>query len=221
MRIDGTETSESWEAIYQAGDAGWDIKKAAPPFEELIETHQELIPPGKIICFGAGKGHDANFFASKGFSVTAVDFAPSAVEAINKYAESNEKLNAFQGDILKLPFGAEFDYVLEHTCYCAIPRQNRPQYVESAWKVLKPGGLLFGLFYRFDPEDDKGPPHTTSESEIDQLFGGKFEILEMFTPKNSHGRRQGRERLIIMKKKMKALSKNCCRFITSCSIIFT
>ena len=192
-----TNNSQEWEYIYIEGDTSWDLGRPTPVFVDIAKNYK----PANICILGCGHGYDAIMFSKRGFNVTAVDFAPSAVEAINKYAELNDRMNAFQGDILDLPFDGEFDYVLEHTCYCAIPRENRQQYVESAWKVLKPGGLLFGLFYRFDPEDDKGPPHTTSENEIDQLFGERFNILEMSTPQNSHGRRQGRERLIIMKRK--------------------
>ena len=201
MSIKGTDKAESWEKIYQTGDAGWDIGKAAPPFKEIVDSHKALLPPGKLICFGAGKGHDAEFFASAGYEVTAVDFAPSAVAAIEEYAKTHTKLTAHEGDILDLPFEGEFDYVLEHTCFCAIPVNNRPRYADSAHKVLKKGGILFGLFYRFDPADDQGPPFATSEEEIRCLFEEKFDILEISTPDNSHGRRKNRERLIIMRAK--------------------
>ena len=201
MRIKGTDKAESWEKIYQTGDAGWDIGKVAPPFENIVKSHADVLPTGKLICFGAGKGHDAEFFASIGYDVTAVDFAPTAVAAISEYAKNHHNLMAYEGDILDLPFKSEFDYVLEHTCYCAIPPNSRSSYVDSAHKVLKKGGILFGLFYRFDPADDKGPPFSTSEEEIRSLFEEKFEIIEISTPANSHGRRKKRERLIIMKAK--------------------
>jgi SAM-dependent methyltransferase len=203
MRLDGTDKAESWEAIYQADDAGWDIAKPAPPFQELLKKPADWLKKGKMISFGAGKGHDAAHFAAAGFEVTAVDFAASAIAAINKYAENNKSLTALESDIFSLPdnLNNSYDYVLEHTCFCAIPVENRPRYVDAAYKVLKPGGILFGLFYRFDNADDKGPPFSTSEEEIKKLFSEKFEIIELSTPVNSHGRRQGRERFITMKVK--------------------
>ena len=200
MRIDGTDKAESWEAIYQKGDAGWDLAKPAPPLETLVSQSPAWLKPGKLICFGAGKGHDATLFAQADFDVTAVDFAPTAVEAIREYSLENKNLKAYEGDILKLPssFHDRFDYVLEHTCFCAIPVSNRKSYVEAAYEVLKPGGILFGLFYRFDPPDKKGPPHFTSEEEIRELFQAKFKVLTVSTPNNSHGKRKNRDRLIVM-----------------------
>ena len=200
-RIDGTDSPESWESIYQMGDAGWDIGKPAPPFEDIINQNKEWLKPGSMIAFGAGKGHDAALFANNGFNVTAVDFAPSAVKSIQEYAAKTPSLSGYLGDILDLPdtFTDCFDYVLEHTCFCAIPPANRLRYVDAAYKVLKPGGILFGLFYRFDPPDEKGPPHAVSENELRDLFKDRFKILEFYIPEKSHGRRQNRERFIVMR----------------------
>jgi SAM-dependent methyltransferase len=203
MRIDGTDKADSWESIYKQGDAGWDIGKPAPPFESLLAERPDWLKKGSMVCFGAGNGHDADLFARSGFEVTAVDFAPSAVASIKSYAENNSSLTPFEGDILALPdkLNSSFDYVLEHTCFCAIPVENREKYVEAAYKALKPGGAVFGLFYRFDPPDEKGPPFAVTEEELRSLFIEKFEIVEFFTPEKSHGRRQNRERFIMMKVK--------------------
>jgi len=203
MRIDGTDKADSWEAIYQAGDAGWDIGKPAPPFVDLLDKSPNWLKTGNLICFGAGGGHDSNLFAKKGFTVTAVDFAPTAVQKIEEYAQENSNLKALQSDILSLPseLANSFDYVLEHTCFCAIPVENRPKYVKAAKNILKSDGVLFGLFYRFDPPDEKGPPYATSEAEVKELFENDFEIIEWFTPEHSHGKRKNRERLIAMRVK--------------------
>lgn len=203
MRIDGTENPDSWESIYQAGDAGWDIGKPAPPFVELVNKKPAWLTKGSLICFGAGGGHDSNLFAQNDFKVTAVDFAPSAIAKIDAYASTNPNLSSLNADILNIPkeLNGTFDYVLEHTCFCAIPIENRTKYVQAAKNALKENGVLFGLFYRFDPPDEKGPPYPTSEEEMKNLFEADFEIIEWETPKHSHGKRQNRERLIAMRAK--------------------
>ena len=191
-RILGDETSASWEAIYQADDAGWDIGKPAPPFLDLIPRLQ----PGRMLVPGCGAGHDAKAFADAGFAVSALDFAPTAIR------RSREKgLDVIEADFLVAEFAEPFDYVLEHTCFCAISVANRADYVAAAKRALKPGGMLVGLFYRFDPPDDNGPPFAISEGELRNYFEDDFEILELSVPQNSHGRRQGRERLVRMRRK--------------------
>ena len=202
MRTKGNEKPESWEKIYREGKPGWDIAKPAPPFTKLLESAPEWLKIGKLINFGSGNGHDANFFAEQGFQVTAVDFAPSAIESCREYAKSNVNLEVLEADLLSLPknFETSFDYVLEHTCYCAIPRENRRAYMEAAFHVLKPGAYLFGLFYRFDPPDLDGPPYSLSMEEFEASFEGLFELISCETPKQSHGRRTNRERLVALKK---------------------
>jgi SAM-dependent methyltransferase len=192
-RIVGTEDPASWEAIYQADDAGWDIGKPAPPFVDLLSEAPPWLVPGAMLVPGCGAGHDAAAFADAGFAVTAVDFAPSAV----RFARA-KGLKVVEGDFLALPaeFANQFDFVLEHTCFCAIPVANRPCYVVAAAQALKPGGSLIGLFYRFDPPDDEGPPFAVGEAEFRAAFDPLFEILEFRVPARSHGKRQGRERFV-------------------------
>ncbi|MCM8533394.1 MAG: TPMT family class I SAM-dependent methyltransferase [Lentisphaeraceae bacterium] len=203
MSIKGTENPDSWEAIYQTKDAGWDIKKPAPPFVKLMDDKPEWLSPGNLINLGCGRGHDAAFFAKNQFKVSAVDFAPSAIAGVKEYSQELENLTPILGDILELPseLNNSFDYVLEHTCFCAIPTTKRQEYVNAAFDLLKPKGILFGLFYRFDPADDKGPPFAISEEELRKLFEPKFKIFLWETPNNSHGRRKNRERLIAMRAK--------------------
>jgi SAM-dependent methyltransferase len=196
-RILGTDDSASWEAIYQADDAGWDIGAPAPPFVDLLAQPPAWLSPGRLLVPGCGAGHDAAAFAAAGFDVTAVDFAPSAVRLARE-----KGLNVVETDFLTpvAEFANQFDYVLEHTCFCAIPLARRPHYVAAARAALKPGGTLLGLFYRFDPPDADGPPFALSEAELRAAFEPSFEILAIRVPTRSHGRRHGRERFLRMRR---------------------
>ena len=199
MRTKGNEKAESWDKIYREGNPGWDIKKPAPPFEDLFKKSPPWLKAGSLISFGCGGGHDANFFAQKNFNVTAVDFASEAV----KLAKSNyPQLNVIQKNILELSpeYDEQFDYVLEHTCFCAVPLDHRRAYMESAHAILKAGAYLFGLFYRFDPPDQDGPPYSLSLEDLEDAYSGLFTLEENAIPKRSHGRRTQRERFIVLKK---------------------
>ena len=202
MRINGNDKPESWEQIYQEGTPGWDIAQPAPPLKHLWEQKREWLQQGSMINFGCGMGHDAHFFAGQGFTVTAIDFAPSAIAACSAYMSSTANLSTLQADVMNLPteYTCSFDYVLEHTCYCAVPRENRRQYMESAYRVLKQDGYLFGLFYRFDPDDLNGPPYTLNMEDLEKSYAGLFNLMTCETPKQSHGRRTNRERLVVLQK---------------------
>ena len=199
MRTKGNEKAESWDKIYREGKPGWDIGKPAPPFEDILKENPSWLQSGKLASFGCGGGHDANFFQSKGFDVTAFDFSSEAIALASK---NYPDLELQQKNILELSpeYDQQFDYVQEHTCYCAVPVENRRKYMESAHAILKPGGILFGLFYRFDPPDEDGPPYSLSMADLEKSFEGLFSLQENFIPQQSHGRRKQRERFIILKK---------------------
>jgi methyl halide transferase len=199
VRTKGNEKAESWDKIYREGKPGWDINKPAPPFEDLVKATPPWLTPGKLISFGCGGGHDAHFFTQQGFNVTAVDFASEAI----KLAKNNyPALDLIQQNILELSpdFDQQFNYVLEHTCFCAVPIDHRRAYMESAHAILKTGGYLFGLFYRFDPPDQDGPPYSLSLEELGKAYEGLFTLEDNYIPTRSHGRRKQRERFILLKK---------------------
>ncbi|WDE96290.1 methyltransferase domain-containing protein [Lentisphaera profundi] len=199
MRTKGNEKAESWDKIYREGKPGWDIAKPAPPFVDLVKQNPDWLTPGTLISFGCGGGHDANYFSQEGYTVTALDFSSEAIKlAKNNYPD----LKLIQKNILELSSEQDgfYDYVLEHTCFCAIPREQRRDYMESAHRILKENGQIFGLFYRFDPPDQDGPPYSLSMEELEQAFDGLFTLEENFIPKRSHGRRTQRELFIRLKK---------------------
>ena len=85
-----------WEDIYLEDDAGWDLGGVTPVFDVIADNLQ----PGKVCIIGCGRGYDAVMFARKGFKVTAVDFAPSAIQALKALAkESKVVINAIQSNI--------------------------------------------------------------------------------------------------------------------------
>ncbi|MGD1850132.1 MAG: hypothetical protein ACFCBU_05850 [Cyanophyceae cyanobacterium] len=62
----------------------------------------------------------------------------------------------------------QFDWVIEHTCFCAINPDRRAGYVRSARSLLKSKGQLIGTFYTHNRPG--GPPFGTIEAEVLELF---------------------------------------------------
>jgi len=181
-----------WEASYQAGDTGWDIGAPTPAWPELCRLHE--LPVGRTLVLGAGRGHDALWFAERGDQVTAVDFAPSAVAAVHSAAHARGlSLEARQADLFDLApesFGS-FDLVVEHTCFCAIERHRRPEYAAVVSRMVRPGGHFVGVFYWLTPEG--GPPFSSTAADQHALFSPTFEILRLEPNPFSHARRAGKE----------------------------
>jgi methyl halide transferase len=183
----------SWEQRYQEGTTRWDLGQPAPVFVDLLNS-ADAPQPGRMAVLGAGRGHDALFFAAHGFEVIGFDFAPSAIAAATTAAQTHGLTAQFlQRDIFELgtEFAASFDYVLEHTCFCAIAPSQRPAYVELVQTLLRPQGELIAIFWAHNRAG--GPPFGSTVNEIQQLFQSKFE-RRSFTPiTNSPANRQNEE----------------------------
>ena len=191
---------QEWEKIYIDGDTGWDLGGPTPVFVDIAKN----LRPAKICILGCGHGYDAIMFSKSGFNVTAVDFAPSPIKYINeKAAELSLTINTIQENIFSLTpdHNNQFDYIIEQTCFCAIDPGNRKKYHNLVYNLLKPGGLIIGLWYPLDKKlSEGGPAFGVSEKEIKKLFNQGWELIEERFPVNSIEPRSGREKLIIFEK---------------------
>jgi len=182
-----------WESRYQEGTARWDLGQPAPAFQDFL-SYPHAPQAGKTMVLGCGRGYDALLFARQGFEVTGVDFAPSAIASAKKFATQEGIAAQFlQRDIFDLPqeLGSVFNFVVEHTCFCALPPEKRQDYVQLLASLLQPGGELLAVFFTHNRSG--GPPFGITPSEIRQLFGTKFEILTLQPVSNSVPSRQGEE----------------------------
>lgn len=194
------DSPQFWEDIYLEDDAGWDLGGITPIFESIANK----IKPGNVCILGCGRGYDAVMFAQKGFDVTAVDFAPFAINALTKFAKKEKvKVTALQSDIFSLTpeHVNTFDYIIEQTCFCAIDPTLRQEYERLVKNLLKPGGKLIGLWFPLDKTiEDGGPPWGTTVDEVKSIFKNGWTIKQEEFPDLSIESRKGREKMIIFRK---------------------
>jgi len=192
--------SQFWEEIYINDDAGWDLGGVTPAIESIADT----ITPGKVCIIGCGRGYDAVMFAKKGFEVTAVDFAPSAIKAVRNLAKKSDVVvQTIQDDIFTLTPGYfnTYDYVIEQTCFCAIHPTRRVDYEHLVKKLLKQGGKLIGLWFPLDKTiEEGGPPYGTTVDEVKSIFNHGWIIKREEFSYLSIPSRQKREKLINFQK---------------------
>jgi SAM-dependent methyltransferase len=182
-----------WEARYRAGDTPWDEGYAAPALTELLARHPIH---GEVLVPGSGPGHDVRALASQSgirAKVTGIDLSPAAVELARSYPNAGGE-HYECSDLFDLPASctARFDWVVEHTCFCAIPPSARSRYVTAIADVLKPGGHYFAIFY-MNPATPEGPPHGVASEEISNLFDPNFDLLQEWRPVEAFEGRMGRE----------------------------
>jgi methyl halide transferase len=198
-------TAQSWEQRYREGDAPWNLGYPTPPLLNLL-TSAQAPPPGKIAVLGCGSGQDALAFAAAGFEVVGFDFATSAIDHAQATAQARQlKAQFFVRNIFELEpaFAHAFDYVLEHTCFCAIEPGLRSQYTRVVKTLLRPQGQLIALF--FTHRRPGGPPFGSQPQEILDHFSPDFETVLFQPAQDSIARRQGEEHLAIFQKRLNAL----------------
>jgi SAM-dependent methyltransferase len=185
--------STDWEAHYQRGETPWDKGAPSPGLVDFLARHPVR---GRVLVPGCGFGHDVRALAATAQEVVGLDLAPSAVsgaEALPKVGGERYVLGDFLNPVPGEMRG--FDWVWEHTCFCAISPSQRPTYVRAVASALRPGGEFLAVFY-LDPGNsspEEGPPFEVSKEELDALFKTDFELVDEWLPLRAYPGREGRE----------------------------
>jgi SAM-dependent methyltransferase len=196
-----------WEKHYQEEDMPWDKGEGAPPLLEWLARNEGRIAGGVLVP-GCGLGHDVRVLAAQVTgNVVGLDLSPTAV----KLAEAQPSIGGEKyvaSDFIEHPAGwnDHFDWIWEHTCFCAIEPELRDRYVDTVRNLLKPGGQLLGVFY-LNPYDEEhepgdGPPYGSSEEELRERFVGTggLEWVEGYVPALAYPGRAGRELMVRLRK---------------------
>jgi len=192
--------ADDWEKRYQAGDMPWEKGAPSPGLVEYLHHNPPLL--GKILVPGCGFGHDVRAIAREDNEVIGTDIAPSAIQRAEAFRKAHRERYLI-ANLFDLPaeLRGGFNWVWEHTLFCAIDPAMRPQYVQSAAAALKPEGHLLAVFYLDPGNEEEGPPFGTSLGELDALFGGAFVLEREWMPGSTYTGREGREWMRLLKKK--------------------
>lgn len=156
-----------WEARYQAGATGWDRGGPSPAVHAWLASG--ALTPCRIFIPGCGRGYEVTYLAQLGFDVTAIDLAPSAVQALRAALTiAKVSAQALEADIFRWQPYAPFDAIYEQTALCAIDPAMRSDYAERLWTWLKPGGKLYALFMQTGQPG--GPPFHCELADMRALF---------------------------------------------------
>lgn len=203
-----SEHSPNWDDLYLEKTTPWDKGVPAPPLLEWIAANPGQIG-GRVLVPGCGLGHDVRALAAlPGVTgVVGLDLSPTAVALAEGFPKVGTE-SYLAGDLFALaPDHLEtYDWVWEHTCFCAIDPSMREDYVSAVHGALKPGGHLLAVFY-LDPYDDEhqpggGPPHGSSLEELSTRFeeSGRFLIEHSAVPGKAYPGREGLERIVRMRR---------------------
>jgi cyclopropane fatty-acyl-phospholipid synthase-like methyltransferase len=166
----------SFENLY-AGQPRWEIGR---PQQAILAVADRIT--GSVLDSGCGTGENALFFASRGQSVTGIDFLAEPIRlARQKAGERGLTATFLVMDALALKKLPEvFDSVIDSGLFHVFGDEDRRRYVEGLASVLKPGGRLFLLCFS-DAEPGEQGPRRVSKKEIEDTFADGW-VVESVEP---------------------------------------
>lgn len=187
-----------WEQRYQAGDMPWEKGAPSPGLVDFLAAHPEL-PRTTVAVPGCGTGHDVRAWAAAGFAAEGFDLTPSAIRLAQAATPPTGGSARYHlGDFLRDTPPQVFDWLFEHTLFCAIQPEEREAYVAAVLRWVGPGKHYLAVNYLDCGLD--GPPWPTTREEQLERFAAHFELLDDWVPR-SYPNRTGRERMFWWRRK--------------------
>jgi len=187
-----------WEHRYQTKDMSWDKGEPSPGLVDFLATHPDL-KRGTVAVPGCGTGSDVRELVKAGFEGHGFDIAPSAIALAKEKTRLAGMVAQFTlADFLHDEPPQKFDWLFEHTLFCAIQPEERDNYVRAVLRWLKPGGHYLAVNYFIC--EPNGPPFPTSRAEQVERFSPHFELLSEWTPR-SYPNREGKEHMFFWQRK--------------------
>ncbi|HET9988654.1 MAG TPA: methyltransferase domain-containing protein [Kofleriaceae bacterium] len=207
MKTDYAAHDARYRQLRDEGAPGWDTAEVYREREtELAWGLAALEAPGKrLLELGCGAGNAAAWFVERGFTVTGIDIAPTAIAWATERAIPNARF--LVGDLVaEIP--GEYDVIVDGHCLHCIIGPDRARMLANVHRALVPGGSFFvstmcgeitspELRACFDPVsrcqivDGIARRYIgTADALIDELRSAGFEIAAMTIDLRKHDRDQ-------------------------------
>lgn len=107
----------------------------------LFYVESGRISPCRAIDLGCGMGSNAVFLAQRGFEVTAVDFASSAIQKARQKAEAaGVKVEFIMDDLTNLrKVKGTFDFLVDYGTLDDLNPEDRDLYVRNVLRLVHAG----------------------------------------------------------------------------------
>lgn len=172
-----------FDELYAEGVAGsvgmpWDRSDPQAELAVWWEQHGAGLPRGRAVVVGCGLGADAEFLARQGFTTTAFDVAPTAIEEARR-RHPGSSVDYRVESLLDLPadlVGA-FDLVVEIFTLQALPDPPRTEAAAAVASLLAPGGTVVLVAFRAQEGGPMtGPPFPLTPADLAQVAVGGVEL---------------------------------------------
>ena len=163
---------EFWNTRYLKDETPWEFDGIPTQLKLFLKKKGK---GAKVLIPGCGSGHEIKAFAEAGYHVTALDFAPFAVDRAKRMVGPALASHVLLGDFFQYDFPSEsFDLIYERAFVCSLTPDRRPAYRDRLAQLLKYRGQLIGYYYYKQPVLADGPPFGFAWGTADELFSRYF-----------------------------------------------
>lgn len=127
-----------YDAWYRFGSPPW-AGTARSELVHLVESGR--LAPGRAIDLGCGEGDNAIFLAQHGFTVTAIDYAPSAIaKAKRKAAADGASVEFLVDNLTRLRHvTGQFDLLVDYGTLDDLGFKQRDRYMQQVLPLARTG----------------------------------------------------------------------------------
>lgn len=171
----GAKMVEGWDRNYHNNKRPpWDTLRVAKELRRVVENG--TIKPCRAVVLGCGTGPNPRYLADKGFDVTAIDLAPTAlVRAAARSEETGSVVRWMLADVLNPPDMKTFDFIFDRGCYHNVRKHDAAGFVKAVCKMSHPGTSVLIIAGSVKEGKRRGPP-MVKEEDIRKDFTDSFKF---------------------------------------------
>lgn len=186
-----------WQNSWDTGKIGFHEAEPNPFLVKYMDRLRENGPALRALVPLCGKSEDLVVLANAGFEVVGVELVRQAAtaffeehpalqpmrdeERFGAPARVGGKVTIVEKDVFAFDGDGTFDVVFDRASLVALRPADRVRYVDVVTRALRPCGSMLLVTFDYDQTKSDGPPFAVSRSDVEQLFGERFDVAFLET----------------------------------------